>query len=288
MTGTFREQINPIEFDYVLHQLRTFFKKNTYTEVFPQSNISILAACEDPKTVKSFEFENLLWPLPQTNQMHLEHILMQNADILDGLFTITASYRDEPNPIVGRHLRSFTMFEAEHKGDFNHLLSTLSDLMVHLRFVDNVSDIKFMKYEDLCNHYGVKYLESEQENMIWKEFGDVVGITHFPERTSPFFNMKFDNIDDTTGERIYRKCDMIICGQETFGSAERETDLQLMEDSFYTISGGEYAQLLYDKFGKDRVIYELKTFLQQKMIPRWGFGSGFARIHRAMKLKNLI
>jgi aspartyl/asparaginyl-tRNA synthetase len=246
--------VEPQDFDKMVSKLRGFFISRGYLETFPPPRVSSLAACEDPNTVRSFNFNGNVWPLPQTNQMQLEDMLMRFADDLDGLFCLTASYRDEPNPIEGRHLRSFCMFEAEHKGDFNHLLSTLSELMVHIGFVDNTQDIPFFTYNQLCEHYNTDLLEAEHEKKIWEEFGDVVGITKFTEKTSPFFNMKQDGIDDKTGEKLYNKCDLIICGQETFGSAERSIDIDQMKNSFHTISNGMYSKLLFDQFGEDRVI----------------------------------
>lgn len=282
------KEMNPLDFDKMITKLRGFFIANNYVETFPQPQLSILAACEDPKTVRSFIFNGEVWPLPQTNQMHLERILMTNSETIDGLYCLTASYRDEPNPIEGRHLKSFEMFEAEHKGDFSSMIETLSKLMVHLGLSKKESDIPFFKYNDLCEHYGVEFLESEHEGLMWKEFGDVVGLTHFPRRTSPFFNMKFDSYDEKTGEGLYRKCDLIICGQETFGCAERSCDVQEMESSFLTISDGQYSKLLFEKFGRNRVNEELEIFLSHPMIERWGFGSGLSRLHRSMKIKGLL
>ena len=280
--------VEPQDFDKMVSKLRGFFTQNGYLETYPQPRLSILAACEDPKTVRSFTFNGNVWPLTQTNQMHLEKILMENSGTLDGLQTITASYRDEPNPIEGRHLRSFNMFEAEHKGDFNHLLKTLSELMIHLGFVEKISDIPFFTYNELCEKYNTKILEAEHEEMLWKEFGDVVGITYFPRRSSPFFNMGFAKYDEKTGEELYFKCDLIVCGQETFGSAYRSCDIEQMRNSFYTISDGMYSKLLFDQFSKERVEKELEEFLSLPMINRWGFGMGVDRLHRAMKIKGLL
>jgi len=283
-----QKSIDPQDFNKVISKLRGFFIERNYIETFPQPKLSILAACEDPKTIRSFEFNGGIWPLPQTNQMHLETILMENNENIDGLYTITASYRDEPNPIEGRHLRSFSMFEAEHKGDFNHLIETLSELIVHLGFVKKTEDIPFFTYNELCKKYNTNLLESEHEQLIWEEFGDVVGITYFPRRSSPFFNMGFAKNDEKTGEELYFKCDLIICGQETFGCAERSVSPEEMRDSFHTISDGMYSKLLFDKFGKDRVETELENFLSLPMMSRWGFGMGINRLIRALKIKNLI
>ena len=47
-----------------------------------------------------------------------------------------------------------------------------------------------------------------------------------------------------------------------------------MREQFHTISGGDYALLLYNLFGKDRVLKELDEFLQFDFIPRFGGGKG--------------
>lgn len=281
-----KDPIDPQDFNSLISKLRQFFLSEGFIETFPQPKLTILAACEDPKTVRTFEFGNEIYPLPQANQMNLEEELMIDEKI-DGLFCLTASYRDEPNPIVGRHKTTFPMFEAEHKGDFEHLIQTISRCCVDLGLVEKVEDIPIFTYDELCEHYDVDDLEAEQETLMWKEFGDVVAITYFPERTSPFFNMKQEGFNKD-GEQLSKKVDFIVCGQETFGCAERECDTDKMRKSFHSISEGEYSQLLFDKFGKDRVEKELDEFLELPMSERWGFGMGISRLLRAMKLKNTL
>ena len=69
---------------------------------------------------------------------------------------------------------------------------------------------------------------------------------------------------------------------ETIGSAERSTDKEQMRETFYTISDGEYAQLIIDKFGKERVEAELEEFLSNDFFPRSGGGIGVTRIMQAI------
>ena len=64
--------------------------------------------------------------------------------------------------------------------------------------------------------------------------------------------MSYHGIDEETGDRLYNKCDLIICDQETFGSAERSCDVDGMRESFHS------------------------------------FGLGISRLMRAMKIKELI
>ena len=60
-----------------------------------------------------------------------------------------------------------------------------------------------------------------------------------------------------------KKIDVILGGMETIRSAERSTDVDMMRDTFHTITDGEYSlQLLYKLFGKERVEAELEKFLE--------------------------
>jgi hypothetical protein len=61
-----------------------------------------------------------------------------------------------------------------------------------------------------------------------------------------------------------------------------------MKEQFYTISNGEYANLLFDLFGKERVEAELDEFLSHDFIPRYGGGIGVTRIISAMKRAGLL
>jgi hypothetical protein len=99
-----KNMINAKDYDIVNEKLRTFFKhKKGFIDVPTQSRLSILAACEDPKTIAQVNFADSVWPLPQTGQMWLEYELLTNPNE-KGYFCQTTSYRDEPNPIEGRHL----------------------------------------------------------------------------------------------------------------------------------------------------------------------------------------
>ena len=96
-------------------KLREFFVQRGFKEVPTQSRLSILAACENPHSVATFEFNGCVWPLPQTGQMWLEYELLKNPE-WKGVFCISTSYRDEKTPIPGRHEKIFPMFEFESHG----------------------------------------------------------------------------------------------------------------------------------------------------------------------------
>jgi len=261
-------------YDELVQKMREFFLKRGFVEVPTQSRLSILAACENPHSVKTFEYGGLMWPLPQTGQMWLEYELLKNPE-WEGVFCISTSYREEKNPIPGRHELIFPMFEFESKGGIEEMLKLESELLEWLGFEEPIS----VKYDDVCEEYGgVPILENEHEQRMWDEKGSVVSLQYFPRRTNPFWNMKNNN-----GE-IFNKVDVILYGQETIGSAERSCDVEKMREMFYTIEDGGYSDKLFELFGKERVEKELEEFLSFSFFPRFGGGIGMTRLARAYQL----
>lgn len=265
-------------YNIVTQKLRQYFQEvKGFIEVPTQSRLSILAACEDPKTISQFNFNGINYPLPQTGQMWLEIELLKNPEV-PGVFCVSTSYRNEPRPIIGRHEKIFPMFEFEAKGDLNALRQIEKELLEHLGF----DTPKILDYEEVCKHYAISEIDAEHELKMQKEFGDSISLENFPIRTSPFWNMK-------QGEPgIFKKIDVILHGMETIGSAERATNVEEMRNLFYTISDGQYAKLLFNAFGKERVVKELEEFLSLPMFPRFGGGIGVTRIARAMQLADLL
>lgn len=269
-----------VAFSEVVNKLRSFCLEEGLYEVSTQDRLSILAACEDPDTVATYEYMGELWPLPQTGQMWLEYELLTKPE-LNGVFCVSTSYRNEPNPIPGRHKLIFPMFEFELKGRIEELKKFETKLLKHLGF-DKLDDFIYSTYDKLKEFYKTDELTHQHENKMLTDFGPVVFCEEFPIYTSPFWNMK--NRNKTHAQKI----DVIIEGNETIGSAERSTDKDAMRSSFHTISKGKYAQKLYDLFGKDRVEKELNEFLELDFIPRSGGGIGLTRLIDAMKKGGLM
>lgn len=264
--------ISPQKFTDTVGLLRSFFLDKGFLEVHTQNRLSILAACEDPFNVATYNYAGQIWPLPQTGQMWLEHELLSSPDS-KGFFCVSTSYRQEPNAIPGRHDIIFPMFEFEMPGDINDLKKMEYELVDYLGF----KKPEERTYEEWQSHYGVDgELEAEHENKMYDEFGTAM-ITDFPEFTSPFWNMS------RYEDKIHsKKIDVILGGMETIGSAERSTDVDMMRDTFHTITKGEYSQLLFQLFGKDRVEAELEKFLEFDFFPRVGGGIGMTRMIAAL------
>ena len=266
--------INSHKFSFVVNKLRSFFLAKKYVEVHTQNRLSILAACEDPSTISIYNYANSHWPLPQTGQMWLEYELLKNPE-WNGVYCISTSYRQEKDPIPGRHELIFPMFEFESKGTMKDMVKLESELLDYLGFDKPVE----VNYDDVCEEYGgVPILENEHETRMWEEKGSVVSLQNFPYRTNPFWNMK------ESENRIFNKVDVILYGQETIGSAERSSNVEEMRNNFYTIENGKYSEKLFELFGKERVEKELEEFLSHDFFPRFGGGIGMTRLARAYQL----
>ena len=293
--------ISPQDFTKTTSLLRSFFSDHRgFLEVHTQNRLSILAACEDPTTVSTYNYSDEVWPLPQTGQMWLEYELLKDPS-LPGVFCVSTSYRQEQNPIEGRHDLIFPMFEFECTGDFQDLLKLESDLLTFLGF-ENTDHVPYentvfpgAKYMDIVNRFQGKdqELTDWHEKWMYDTYGDAFFLTHFPFHTSPFWNMKTSidtwkvgvkdqMIPQEVTDDIAMKCDVIMGGMETIGSAERSSDTEKMREMFYTISDGMYASLLFNKFGKDRVEKELDEFLSFDFFPRFGGGIGITRMISAL------
>ena len=273
--------IPPCEFSSVIQKLRDFFLKKGYVEVHTQNRLSILAACEDPTTIQTYDYAGKKWPLPQTGQMWLEYELLKNPSV-PGYFCVSTSYRNEPNPVPGRHNLIFPMFEFEGKGNFEDLLNTERELLEYLGY-GKADSIPSDDYVNIAKKYNTRDLEHEHENRIYKDYGNAFLLTNFPIYTSPFWNMKYDSKENHS-----KKCDVIMSGQETIGSAERSCDPKDMKHLFDTISNGMYAKTLYNLFEKTRVDTEMEEFLKFDFFPRWGGGIGVTRLINSMKRENLM
>ena len=279
------ETANYHDFGKVVNKLREFFNSQGFVEVHPQSKLSILAACEDPTTMATYNYNGLVRPLPQTGQMWLENYLLDHPKE-KGFYCVSTSYRNEPNPVEGRHDKIFPMFEFETHGGMDVLLELEKGLLEHLGFTKDMyenNEYPEGDYDDIAKKYGVKELEHEHEEQLNKDHGPVHFIKNFPQHTSPFWNMKL-NDEKTHANKI----DVILHGMETIGSAERSINKDDMRSMFNNISGGEYSNTLNAQFNRERVQSELNEFLGHTFIPRCGGGIGVTRIIRAMKLSNLI
>jgi aspartyl/asparaginyl-tRNA synthetase len=264
---------NTIGYNNATAALRKFFTKRGFIEVPVQSRLSILAACEDPYTISMFTFAGRAWPLPQTGQMWLEYELLTNPR-WPGVFCVSTSYRNERDPIPGRHDLVFPMFEFEAKGNVSDLIALEKELIEYL----GMGASSVVEYDEACERYGSAVVGVREEELLTEEHGCPVILTKFPFRSHPFWNMK--EVED----RLFNKVDVILYGMETMGGAERSCNPDQMLANFHAVSHGKYARKLFELFGRDRVMGELEDYLSLDMFPRFGTGIGLTRMSRALGL----
>tara|TARA_Y100000389_G_C17461284_1_gene521922 strand:+ start:1898 stop:2758 length:861 start_codon:yes stop_codon:yes gene_type:complete len=272
--------IDSEKFNTVVKKLREFFWSKNFIEVHTQNRLSILAACEDPFNVQTFNYTGNVWPLVQTGQMWLEYEILSKPEVA-GYFCLTTSYRMEPDPVPGRHDVIFPMFEFEFKGDMNELMKLQKELLVHLGY--DRSNFYVNSYKAIAKEFNTVELEHEHEERLYTEKSPVSFITDFPEFTSPFWNMRRNPSDDTS-----YKVDVILSGMETFGSAEREVDKDVMRAKFETIMEGRYKKKLFELFGEERTRGELEEYLELNFIKRSGCGIGLTRLIKSMEKEGLL
>jgi aspartyl/asparaginyl-tRNA synthetase len=272
--------INPQKFTHTSGLLRSFFLDKGFEEVHTQNRLSILAACEDPFNVATYNYAGNVWPLPQTGQMWLEYELLTKPSS-KGFFCVSTSYRQEPNAIPGRHDIIFPMFEFEMPGSVDDLKAMEYELVEYLGF----GALTEKTYSEWQEHFGIGAdveMDADHELAMESEFGQTI-ITNFPELTSPFWNMARNDDGNTA-----KKMDVILGGMETIGSAERSCDVDMMRDTFHSITDGAYSELLFKLFGKERVQAELEEFLQHDFFQRVGGGIGLTRMIAAMDKKQEV
>ena len=107
--------ITPQDFTNTTNKLRTFFNELGFLEVHTQNRLSILAACEDPTTVATYNYSGEVWPLPQTGQMWLEYELLKDPT-LPGVYCVSTSYRQED---VERRLRN-AILDKDRRGELEN------------------------------------------------------------------------------------------------------------------------------------------------------------------------
>ena len=273
--------LDTVKYDKVVTKLIEFFKSKGFKHVYAENRYSILSACEDPFNISVENYLGLKWPKHQTGQMWLEWELLNFPERAPGYFCITNSYRLEPNPVPGRHYPSFPLFEFEMLGDMEALIDLELELLEYLGYDPS----KFIrgKYDDVAKSYGVHELEHEHEERLYKERSPTFLLTDFPEHTDPFWNMKRSS-DGTS-----KKVDVILSGQETIGSAQRESDPEVMLDRFKNICEGAYADKLLSEFDAERIMdIEMKDYLDLPFVTRSGGGIGVTRLIQSMEKEGLL
>ena len=184
--------ISPQKFTDTVGLLRSFFLDKGFLEVHTQNRLSILAACEDPFNVATYNYAGQVWPLPQTGQMWLEHELLSAPDS-KGFFCVSTSYRQEPNAIPGRQFTSpFWNMSRYEDGIHSKKIDVILGGMETIGSAERSTDVDQMRdtfhtitegaYANLLfDLFGKERVEAELEEFLKFDFfprvGGGIGIT---------------------------------------------------------------------------------------------------------------
>jgi aspartyl/asparaginyl-tRNA synthetase len=273
--------INTRHFSTVNNMLRYFFLKKGFLEVHTQNRLSIIAACDDITNIRTFEYNEKMYPLPQTSQMWLEYELLTNP-IVNGYFSVCTSYGYKSNPISGRDALICPIFDFVMRGDMDALEELETDLLNYLGY-NTCCVFAKENYIDLSNKYDTEYISHDEERKIYNDHGPVLFLKNFPEHTNPFWN-----ICRNYNTKTVNKIEVILSGINTICSSEKSCNPNDMLKRFNTLSNGQYAQILYDKFGKARVDDEFNAFVKHRFIVRSGGGIDITRLIRSMIMEGLL
>lgn len=284
--------IDPRKFSLVNNRINQFCLNKGFQQASIQHLFDEMVACDDPQNMRTFKALGTCWPLIQTGQMGLEDVIMdeqQKGNPAKGFYCQTTSYRFESNPVEGRHMIAFPLFEVEHLGGYKELHNFQRDLLIDLGY-EPESDGEFPRadYADLLKEFGVDKLENEHEAKLGEKY-PIFSIDNFPTEET-YWNMK---LSDKPGYSL--KTDVIVGGVETIGSAERSCDIEQMHDEFYNTAGGEYAEVVNEKLGEERMKKRLNKYLHEgpngmarEFIERSGMGIGMCRLIDDMDKRGLI
>ena len=203
-----------------LKHSKDFFHYHGYSEVLMPHLTRITGACENIDTLFEVNFFNTKAYLAQTSQLYLETLVPKYKKV----WCVGPSFRAE-NVIDDRHLCEFYLMELELEGNFEQLLSVITNLFSYvfsglgLEFkperMTYTKAIQILQEDDFQVKWGDD-IKSDMEKHLAKD--NPLFITHYPKEIK-FFNMR-ENDEDST---IVNSADLILPGAgECVGAAERE------------------------------------------------------------------
>lgn len=253
--------------------LRDFFNTRNFRSVYMQNGLSVIASCKDPKCVQTFDCNGDVWPLPQTGQLWLDCELLTRKPenvTTKGYYCESTSYLKDPSPV----------FEFASTGDMGKLMDLETDLLRYMGY-EKPLRISYLEALEMVNkHQETGVLSCEDREVLCEEHGPVVLLYNFPKRTEPHWNVK----RDPTNANIYCKVDVLMHGMTTIDSAERSCDPDHMRHAFLSLSDGEFAGFLFNKFGKERTLRDLDEFLGCTFAPYCGAAIDIRRLMRSYEL----
>lgn len=268
-----------------------------YTEVPILTKIT--GACENVDTLYALDHFGKQGYLAQTGQLYLE----SKIPLHEKLWTMITSSRAE-NSADSRHLNQFQLFELEFRGDMEkliyHIQGTVKSMLhsvlnyndQELEEIGRTDEVKKwasepfarITYSDAVDMiknmpgYSFKWgddLKAVHENMISKEIGKPLFITHYPKEIK-FFNMKVNDVD----KRVVNSTDLIMpYSGESVGAAERENNYDSLVER---LENSQMYKILKQRGHSLTDFEDYLEMVKKNPILHSGCGIGMSRISQAV------
>ena len=206
------------QYHYVTNCIRFFLMENGLFECCLQSKFPMLSLHNG-----------------YTNQLYLEHELLQNPDVT-GYFCVANVNSANPD--------STPTVEFVINGDIHILESFIHHLLIYLCY-HNISKYTIKDYSYITNklNMDVNYLSNAVKQKIYKKFGAVCLIKNYPSNTVSHWTIKKNNINDT-----YDKLVTILSGVESIISYEMSSDKNYMRNQFHAICDSVDVNIELDQY----------------------------------------
>lgn len=254
--------------------------------------VGVTGACENVDTLFQVDFFGKTAYLAQSDQLYLELLTPQ----LGKVYAEIQSFRMEPDA-DDRHLCQFALFEIEHLGDLDDLVTNISGIvqaaarevvrscatelalfgrdpraLTELAFARvTYSDAVEMLLPDFPDLQWGDDLVAEHEAELVTKLGPCF-VTHYP-RDIKFFNMK-ENDEDA---RVVNSTDLLLpFAGESAGAAEREHEHQRIVDRLHESS--MYERLIANGATDVDFAWYLDAHRDRDIPLHSGAGIGMARV----------
>ncbi len=254
--------------------------------------VGVTGACENIDTLFKLDFFGRPAYLAQSDQLYLELIAPQ----LQRVYAEIQSFRMEPDA-DDRHLCQFALFEIEHVGNLDTLISNIAGIVqaaareVVNRCADDLAlfgrdpaDLKQLTFGRITYSQAIELLQAEFPFLQWgddlkapheRALVDRLGpvfLTHYPLPIK-FFNM-LQNVDDP---RVVNSTDLLLpFAGESAGAAEREHRYERIVARLK--SSSMYRRLIEQGATDDDFAWYLDAHKDREIPLHSGAGIGMARV----------
>ena len=270
--------INSLDFTDITKKLRRFFDKKGWVEVYTQNTLHLLSVHEDTNILSNFNYDGMIWPLPQTAKITLDYELLKHSD-WKGVFCLSTCFKNSSDQLDTSDNKIVPMYEFIMRGNMEDLIHIEAELL-HYLGLGEIDQFVYKKYSTLLEKYDINELNNK---LIYDDIGSVVFLKEYPNDNSTFWNTKL-----ATNKLTLKNINVIINGIKVIHSAEMSVNKEDMREQFNKMNNKNYTNILFSNYGKERVEKEVEDYLKLDFFTRAGGYIDITKFINIMKLNNLL